>query len=185
MAKDSTRSVKILDLNFRPYIDKKKIKERIKSLAEEINTEEAQNEPIFLVVMTGAFIFASDLLRRIHIDNDIRFIRARSYSGTQSTGVVKLEEDYLLDIKDRNIIIVEDIIDTGITLKFLKEGITKFGAKSIKTCSLLSKTSCHTYPLHINYCGFEIEDKFVVGYGLDYNDKGRNLKNIYQLDVEE
>ncbi|HMP28421.1 MAG TPA: phosphoribosyltransferase family protein, partial [Saprospiraceae bacterium] len=143
------------------------------------------SQSIFLVVMTGAFIFAADLLRRINIDCDIRFIRARSYAGTKSTGIVKLEEDFLMDIQGRNIIIVEDIIDTGITLKFLKDGITKFGAQSIKTCALLSKKSCHTYPLHINYCGFEIEDKFVVGYGLDYNDKGRNLRDIYQLDIEE
>jgi hypoxanthine phosphoribosyltransferase len=185
MSKVKNKRIQILDLQFKPYINRKEIKDRIKSLANEINTEEKGTEPIFLVIMTGAFIFASDLLRRIKVDNDIRFIRARSYSGTKSTGVVKLEEDYLMDIKDRNIIIVEDIIDTGITLKFLKEGITRFGAKSIKTCSLLSKKSCHTYPLHINYCGFEIEDKFVIGFGLDYNDKGRNLRDIYQLDVED
>jgi hypoxanthine phosphoribosyltransferase len=184
MAKDNNQLVQIEDLKFVPYLDRKLIRNRIKEMAAEINEEEKDNEPIFLVVMTGAFIFAADLLRKIKIDCDIRFIRARSYSGTKSTGVVKLEEDYLAEIKDRNIIIVEDIIDTGITLKFLKEGIQKFGSKSIKTCALLSKKVCHTYPIHIDYTGFEIEDKFVVGYGLDYNDKGRHLKNIYQLKVE-
>ena len=184
MAKDNEKMVQIGDLKFVPYIDKNSIKNRVKAMAGEINDTEKNAEPIFLVIMTGAFIFAADLLRRIDINCDIRFIRARSYAGTKSTGIVKLEEDYLAEIKDRNIIIVEDIIDTGITLKFLKEGILKFGAKSIKTCALLAKKECHTYPIHIDYTGFEIEDKFVVGYGLDYNDKGRNLKNIYQLKVD-
>jgi hypoxanthine phosphoribosyltransferase len=181
MIKD--KKVKIHDLTFVPYISRDEIKVRIKQLANDINTQESKSEPIFLVIMTGAFIFASDLLRRIKIDCDIRFVRAKSYSGTKSTGKVNIEEDFLADIHDRNIIIIEDIIDTGTTLKILKEHIQNKGAKNIKTCSLLSKKACHTYPLHINYCGFEIEDKFVVGYGLDYNDKGRNLRDIYQLDT--
>jgi hypoxanthine phosphoribosyltransferase len=177
------KKVKIFDLTFRPYISRESIKERIKQLANDVNNQEAKTEPIFLVIMTGAFIFASDLLRRIKVDCDIRFVRAKSYSGTKSTGKVNIEEDFLADIEGRNIIIVEDIIDTGTTLKILKENIQAKGAATIKTCSLLSKKACHTYPLHINYCGFEIDDKFVVGYGLDYNDKGRNLRDIYQLDV--
>jgi len=169
------------DLTFKPYINAEAIAFKLRDLAEEINTNEANSNPVFLVIMTGAYVFAADLLRQINVDCDIRFVRVKSYIGMESAGELRLEEDFLVNLEGRNIILVEDIVDTGNTVHKLIQYLNKMDVISVKTCTLLSKPSAHRLRVNIDYLGFEIEEQFVIGYGLDYNDKARNLPDIWQL----
>lgn len=169
------------DLLFKPYIDAETIASKLRLLAREINLEEESSKPVFLVIMTGAYVFAADLLRQINIDCDIRFVRVKSYIGMESGGELKLEEDFMSNLAGRNIILVEDIVDTGNTVNRLMQYLNQQDVASTKVCALLSKPSAHNVKIDIAYLGFEIEEQFVIGYGLDYNDKARNLSDIWQL----
>ena len=173
--------IKIEELEFVKMIEAPDIKKRIDSLAEQINSDLTNLNPIFLVVLNGAFIFAADLLRNIKFDCDIAFVDAKSYDGLISTGDVIVNDKNLVKVKNRNIVIIEDIVDTGHTIKVLKNICEHNGASSFKVISFLSKPEAHEHNINVDYVGFEISKLFVVGYGLDYNNKGRNLKHIYLI----
>lgn len=173
--------VQVEDLQFEIYIKEDEIQERIKQIAIELDKSLLDGNPLFLGVLNGSFVFMADLVRACKMDLELKFIRLKSYEGTTSSGTIISEDKHSLDFKDRNVVIVEDIIDSGLTMSWLLEKIFSSGAKSIKVVSLLLKPDSLKHKVQLDYVGFEIPNNFVVGYGLDYNGKGRNLRNIYTL----
>jgi hypoxanthine phosphoribosyltransferase len=160
---------------FKKFISKNKIQNRISQIARQINKDYKNKRVLFLCVLDGSFMFASELYKKINLKSEISFVKIKSYKGTKSTNIndiIGLE----LDLKNKNVIIVEDIVDTGKTITYLLE---KIKCKSIKVATLLSKPDVHS--IKLNYIGFNISNKFVIGYGLDYNGLGRNLPEIYQI----
>lgn len=170
---------------FVPYIAAESIQERIEALANEINEDYKNEEVLFIAVLNGSFMFASDLFKCIQVDASISFIKLASYKGTTSTGrvltAIGLEE--ILEAK--HVVIVEDIVDTGKTLNEFLPYIKRQNPLSIKIASLLTKPSCLQYPIVIDYLGFEIEDKFVVGFGLDFDGLGRNIPELLQIKSQD
>ncbi len=173
--------IQIKDKEFVPFIGKEVIEERIKFLAQQINTSYQDKTPIFIPILNGSFMFAADLLKKINISCELCFIRVSSYENIQSSGSVKQLLGLDKDISDRDVVIVEDIIDTGLTMREIINELNKLKPKSIKIAALLSKPTAHKTPIAIDFIGFEIEDKFVVGYGLDYDGMGRNIEEILVL----
>ena len=151
------------------------IKKRVSEMAKLISEDYKGKKITIVSVLKGAFIFTADLIRSINNETDINFIRAKSYIDTKSSGDVKISDYFDLNLKNKIIIIVEDIIDTGKTLLELKEYFYRMGCKDVKIAVFLDKPSRRTVDISPDYCCFEIEDKFVVGYGLDYNEKYRQL----------
>jgi hypoxanthine phosphoribosyltransferase len=174
--------IQVHDKVFQHYISKEDIENRINELAATINRDYSNKNPLFLGVLNGAFMFAADLFRKITIPAEICFIKLASYKGTKSTGEIHRAIGLDADIKGRDVIILEDIVDTGKTLsEFLPElALQQPGA--VKIAALLYKPDATKFPVTIDYQGFVIPDKFVVGYGLDYDGYVRNLNVIY---VEE
>jgi hypoxanthine phosphoribosyltransferase len=171
--------IKIHDSEFKLYITEEQIRQRIKELSEQINNDYKDKHPVFLLTLKGAIIFAADLMREIEIPIQVETIIAKSYGMEMaSSGEVKLIENPV-NFNDRDIIIIEDIVDTGYTMKSLLERLNKSHPKSIEICTLLFKPKNLEVPLNVKYVGFLIEPLFVVGYGLDYAECGRNLKSIY------
>lgn len=173
--------VHIDDLTFVKYIDVQAIDAKISEIADGIREDYHDKFPMFLVVMNGAFIYAADLIRKLDFPCELNFIRIKSYRGTESTGKVDIFMPPNIDFKDRYVIIVEDIIDTGNTMTAFMPELKRYEPAEIAITSILVKPEAHQHKIDIKYPGFNIPDKFVVGYGLDYNSKGRNLKDIYQL----
>jgi len=172
----------ILDKTFKPYLTQSNIAEAIERIANQINQDYNEKNPLFLAILNGSFIFASDLFKKINIPAEISFIKLASYQGTKSTGNVITAIGLETDLFDRNVIVLEDIIDTGKTLSAFLPQLEHQQPKSLKVCTLLHKKEATKYPITIDYLGFEIPDLFVVGYGLDYNGYGRNLDQIMQID---
>jgi len=162
-------------------ISKEEIDSRVIEIASQISEKYKAEPVIFIVVLNGSFIFASDLIRSTEIDCEVDFIKVASYNGKQSTGKIKFEKDLSSDISGKNVIIIEDIIDSGITINFLKEVIEKKNPKSLKIVTLLLKPEVAKLNFELDWVGFEISPEFVVGYGLDYNQKLRNLNAVYRL----
>ena len=176
--------VRVHDKQFTSYLSENEILEKIKGLADVINRDYADKKPLFIAVLNGSFMFASDLFKQLTIEAEICFIKLASYKGTKSTGHVITAIGLDTEIRGRNVIVVEDIIDTGKTInQFLPQIINQQPA-SLKIAVLLHKPDATLFPVQIDYCCFSIPDKFVVGYGLDYDGLGRNLREIYRL-VEE
>jgi len=176
--------IQVLDKKFQPYIKAEVIKEQIAKLAVDINRDYTDKRPLFIAILNGSFMFASDLFKELSIEAEICFIKLASYKGTKSTGNVITSIGLDEPLKDRHVIIVEDIVDTGKTLsEFLPQLINQQPA-SLKIAALLHKPEALVHPLTIDYLGFNVPNKFLLGYGLDYDGLGRNLKEIYQL-VEE
>ena len=171
--------------NLKEYISEEQILSRIKEIAVEVSKKYLSDPPIFICVLKGSFIFVADLIREIEIDCEIDFIQVSSYSGTSSNQKIDLIKDISLNIKNRNIVIIEDIIDTGITIKFLKEWLNKLEPKSTAIITLLMKPQIANIDFKIDWVGFEIAPEFVVGYGLDFDQKLRNLRGIYILGGNE
>lgn len=167
------------------FINEARLQKRIVEMAREIEKDYEGKEILFLGILKGSLPFLWELSKNIKNDVRFEFIEVSSYEGTESTGKIKINKDITNSIKDKNVVIVEDIIDTGRTLTFLKEYIQEKGAKSIKIATLLSKPSRRIMDLDVNYIGFKIEDKFVVGFGLDYNQKYRNLPFIGYIEENE
>lgn len=172
--------IAIHDKHFESFISKEEIKDTVYRLAKDINRDYYGRSPLMLVALKGAFVFASDLLRRLTPDHDVAFIQYNSYQGTESSSLhIKWQVDE--SVRDRDVIIVEDIIDTGRTLDQVLFDVKKHDPSSVSVVSLLVKPSCvKTKDATIYYKGKYIQDDFVVGYGMDYNGKGRNLKQIYR-----
>ncbi len=171
----------VLDKIFVPFISQENILLKIKEIASVINKEYDGKKPLFIAILNGSFMFAADLFKEITIDAEICFIKLASYKGTQSTGHVITAIGLDANITDRHIIVVEDIIDTGKTLHSFLPQIRNQQPASLKIATLLHKPEATVHPLQIDYCCISIANKFVVGYGLDYNGFGRNNKEIYQL----
>jgi len=174
-------NLKLNDKKFTLFIRQKDIKHRIKQLVKEIETNYDKNEQIIIVgILKGAFIFVSDLVRAINREVIVDFMQVSSYGmSTQSSGNIVIIKDITIDIKNKNVIIVDDILDTGLTLKQVYEHLKTKNPKSIKTCVLLDKKEARKVPFEADFVGFEIPNKFVIGYGLDYAELGRNLPHIY------
>ena len=163
------------------FLSSKKINSRITQLGKILSDDFLNRNPIFLGVMNGSFMFMSDLMKKISIQCEIDFIKIHSYIGKKSTGRIRLLSDNTLDLENRHVVIVEDIIDTGTTAKYLMDILAAANPKSISIVTLLMKSDLTGLNFNIDYIGFEIARGFVVGYGLDYNQKYRNLDSLYHL----
>ncbi len=173
--------MKILDHEFKLYIGSREIEKEIDRIAGDINRDYRGKDPLFIGILNGAFIFAADLIRKITLPSEISFLKVSSYEMMQSSEKIKELIGLDQDIEGRDLIILEDIIDTGLTLKYLLDALSGRGASSIEIASLFLKPESFRGGLDIRYTGFEIPNQFIVGYGLDYNGYGRNLKNVYIL----
>ena len=171
----------VLDKQFTAYLEKETIQIEVERIASELNADYADKNPLFISILNGSFMFASDLFKLIKVPAEICFIKLASYKGTHSTGQVITAIGLDRDIFERDVVIIEDIVDTGKTLTAFLPQLEHQQPRSMKICSLLHKKAATTYPVQIDYLGFEIPDLFVVGYGLDYNGFGRNLNKIMQL----
>jgi hypoxanthine phosphoribosyltransferase len=173
--------IKVHDKFFEPYINRAAIAEKIKSIADQISKDYADKKPLFIAILNGSFIFAADLFKLISIEAEICFIKLASYKGTKSSGQVITAIGLDTDIFRRNVVIIEDIIDTGKTLGEFLPQLQHQQPASLKIVALLHKPEATIYPVSIDYLGFSIPNRFVLGYGLDYNGLGRNIDEIYKL----
>lgn len=175
------KEIQILDKKFTEFIPEKEIQEKIVELAARIDNDFEGREVIFIGILNGAFMFAADLFKRLNLKARISFLKLASYSGTNSSGAVKDLIGCNDDLEGKNVIIIEDIVDTGITLEHIVNSLTGRKPKEIKVAALLIKPEAYRKSIPVDYSGFEIPDNFVVGYGLDYEGYGRNLPSIYTL----
>lgn len=167
---------------FVPLLTEEQIQNRIKELAEQISSEYKSSVPVFIGVLNGSFLFMSDLIRYLTINCEIDFFKLSSYGDAKiSSGNVTLLKELNCEVNDRDIIIVEDIVDTGLSIKYIEELFAEKRPNSMKVVSLLVKPGSLKYNVKIDYIGFKIPDKFVIGYGLDFAQKYRNLRGIYVL----
>jgi hypoxanthine phosphoribosyltransferase len=173
--------ITIKDKTFKPYISEEQILNAVRELASAINRDLADEIPVFLVVLNGSFMFASDLLKGISIPCELSFIKVASYHGTSSAGSVTELIGLTEDLSGRTVVIVEDIVDTGTTIEKLISVLRKKNVKQVRIASALFKPDAYKKEHRIDYPGIEIGNEFVVGYGLDYDGHGRNLKEIYVL----
>jgi hypoxanthine phosphoribosyltransferase len=174
-------SIKVHDKEFISYLSSAEIDEQVARVAAEINRDYTGKKPLFIAILNGAFIFAADLFKYITLEAEICFIKLASYKGVKSTGKVITAIGLDVDLYGREVIIVEDIVDTGKTLSQFLPQLEHHHPASLKIASLLHKPDAMIHPIKIDYLGFTIPDKFVIGYGLDYDGLGRNIKEIYQL----
>ena len=175
--------VKLLDKCFEVMIPAEEIDKAVEKVAEKLNKDYAscQKPPIFVGVLSGASMFLADLVRKTTFDNEITFVQISSYDGTQSTGIVKQKLGIDFDVEGRDLIIVEDIVETGHSINHMLEYIKALNPRSVEICTLFFKPEKYLYDMPIKYCAMEIGNEFIVGYGLDYDQIGRNLKDIYVL----
>lgn len=173
--------IQVKDKKFTSYINEAQIKNRITELGADINKDYENKNPLFIGILNGAFMFAADLFKELTIEAEICFIKLASYKGTKSTGNVITSVGLDEQVNGRHVVIVEDIVDTGKTLYAYLPQLFVQQPASIKIAALLHKPEALEYPLNIDYLGFEVENKFLIGYGLDYDGLGRNLKEIFQL----
>lgn len=169
-------------LTFVPFITRDKIQEQVKRVADEIRADLQGRAPLFICVLNGAFMFAADLIRECRInDSQITFVRYKSYEGTSSTGKVKEVMGLTEDIAGRDVVIIEDIVDTGLTASMMVNDLRKRNPRSIRFATLLHKPVSSKTGFKPDYVAFDIEPKFIIGYGLDLDGKVRNLKDIYVI----
>ena len=174
-------TIQVLDKTFEPYLEEAAIQEKITELAGQLNKDYVGKRPLFLSILNGSFLFTADLFKQITIEAEVSFIKLASYKGTSSTGNVITAIGLDTNVKDRHIVILEDIIDTGKTLHHYLPQLDNMQPASVKIAVLLNKKEALQYPVQVDYSCFDIPNKFVVGYGLDYDGLGRNSKDIYQL----
>ena len=174
-------TIQVLDKEFVTSIPANEIHEKVKDVAKQINSDYEGETPLFLVVLNGAFVFAADLMREISLPSEVSFVKLASYEGTSSTGTVREVIGLNTDITNRPVIIVEDIVESGITMAHMIETLKKQNPKSIDICTMLLKPGKLEVKLNIRYVAMEIPNDFILGYGLDYNGQGRGLKDIYTL----
>jgi len=173
--------IQIDDKDFDLMLEYDQIKKRIRLIGIQLNVDFENRIPVFIGVLNGSFVFLGDLIKEITIASEVTFVKVKSYKGDQSSGIISDEIDISMSLKDRDVIVVEDIVDTGKTLKYILEKIKAHNPASINVCSLLFKPNAVQEEIEeLTYVGFEIPNDFVVGYGLDYNGLGRNFKDIYK-----
>ena len=175
------KTVKVLDKEFGLYIPQEKIEAEIKNVADQISSDMEGMNPLFLVVLNGAFMFASELFKRVTIPCEISFVKLSSYAGTETTNVIRelIGLDHPLD--GRHVVIVEDIVDTGHTMRYTIKKLRDLRAADVRIATLFFKPNSFQYDYPIDYKGMDIGNDFIVGYGLDYDQQGRNLPDIYKI----
>jgi hypoxanthine phosphoribosyltransferase len=173
--------MKVKDLEFREFISAQAVEDKVKALAAKVNEDYLDKTPLILPILNGSFIFASDLVKELTIPCRVSFVKVSSYSGTQSTGQLKTLIGLEESLFNQHILIIEDIVDTGLTLKKILDELRGLGTKSVEVVALLRKTPAREKNIDVKYVGFDIDEEFVLGYGLDYDGFGRNTKQIYQL----
>ena len=176
-------TIKIHDREFVKSIPAEEIAARVKMVAERINKDYAGRRPLLLGVLNGCFMFVSDLMKNLEIECEISFVKFSSYQGAETTGTVKQLVGLAESIEGRDVIVVEDIVDTGLTMHKMLETLASENPASISIASLFLKPARLRVPVEVKYSAFEIPDRFIVGYGLDYDGLGRNLPDVY--DVKE
>jgi adenylate kinase len=176
--------IQILDKKFIKYIDSHKIDDAIEVVAMQLNKDYETDPPLILVTLNGAIIFAADLIKRLHFSSILSCIKISSYQDTQSTGEMKILLGLNEEVKDKRVLIIEDIVDTGKTYQTLVDLLNEKQAKEIRIATLTMKPDAYKLNLPVHYVGMNIPDKFVIGRGLDYNGLGRNLNHIYQIYTE-
>lgn len=174
-------TIKVKDKTFKVSIPEKEILKQVARVGEEINRDFEGQKPVFLAVLNGSFMFAADLMREATLPSEIHFVKLSSYEGTSTTGTVHEVIGLNTDITGRPVIIIEDIVESGLTLSHMMESLKDKNPKSVDICTLFFKPEKLKMPLTIRYCAFEIPNDFIVGYGLDYDGLGRNLRDIYIL----
>lgn len=175
-------SIKIHDKWFKPYLTEAQILERVKAVADRMNEDLKDKNPLFLAVLNGAYIFAADLTRFLNFPMEISFVKLASYQGVTSTGKVKEVIGINEDLEGRTVVIVEDIVDTGRSMKQMLESLGTRNPAEIKVCTLLFKPGKLEEDIKIDYCAMEIPNDFILGYGLDYDQQGRQLRDIYVVE---
>jgi hypoxanthine phosphoribosyltransferase len=173
--------INVHDKSFETYLSEDVIQKRVKEISAAINSEYAGKRPLFICILNGSFMFASDLFKHLTVEAELCFIKLASYKGMKSSGKVVTSIGLEEDLFGKDVIIVEDIVDTGKTLYDFLPKLSHQQPRSMKIATLLHKSEATKHPLQLDYVGFDIPNKFVVGYGLDYDGLGRNLKEIYQL----
>ncbi len=173
--------IQVKEKKFAISIPEARIKAEVKRVADRINADYAGTNPVFLAVLNGSFIFAADLIREITLPCEVSFVRLASYQGVSTTGTIREIMGLNIDVTGRPVIIVEDIVDTGLTMAHMLETLKKHNPSSIDICTLLLKPEKLQVDLDIRYCCLEIPNEFILGYGLDYDGYGRNTKDIYTL----
>jgi hypoxanthine phosphoribosyltransferase len=173
--------IRVHDKEFGPYLGEELIDEKIQAIADAMNRDYADKRPLFIAILNGAFMFASDLFKKISIEAEISFIKLASYKGTKSSGQVITAIGLDTDLHGRHVVIVEDIVDTGKTLSEFLPQLEHQQPASLKIAALLHKPEATVYPISVDYLGFSVPNKFLLGYGLDYDGLGRNIPSIYQL----
>ena len=174
--------VTIEDKTFELSIPEEKILEAVDRCAKAISADYSDKNPIFVIVLNGAFMFGADLVKRVNVPCQIAFTKISSYEGTSTTSIIKEQLPVSENIRGRHVVIVEDIVETGYSMGYLKERLESFEPASVEICALSFKPEkCRIPDLKIKYVGMQLPEAFIVGYGLDYNSKGRNLKDIYSL----
>ena len=166
-------------------LSESEIKKRVKELADTISNDYKDKSPIFIGILNGCYVFMADLLRELSIGVEVDFVKIRSYEGDESTGTIKFRKDISANIDDRHIVVVEDIIDSGFTINFLVNRLKESGPKSVSVASMLYKKKVAKLDFEIDYVGFVIPPEFVVGYGLDYNEKHRNLRDVMVMEPND
>jgi len=175
------QTIQVKDKSFSLFIPEDKILKEVKRIAAQINKDYEGQEPVFLAVLNGSFIFAADLLKEVNLPCEISFVKLASYQGVSTTGEIREVIGLNTDLTGRPVIIVEDIVDTGLTMAYMLEELKKQNPASIDICTLLLKPGKLQVDLDIKYCCLEIPNEFIVGYGLDYDGYGRNTRDIYTL----
>ena len=176
-----SNTIQVKDKTFAVSIPQEKIISEVKRVAAEISRDYAGREPVFLAVLNGSFVFAADLLREISLPCELSLVRLASYQGVSTTGEIREIMGLNIDITGRPVVIVEDIVDTGLTMAHMLETLKKHNPSSVDICTLLLKPGKLQVDLDIRYCCMQIPNDFIVGYGLDYDGFGRNTKDIYTL----
>ncbi len=174
-------TVRVKDKDFVLSVPARRLRDEVRRVAGEISRDYAGRSPLFLPVLNGAFVFASDLLRLVRLECQVSFVKLRSYEGVESAGRVCDLIGVGPEVEGRDVVVVEDIVDTGLTMSHMLESLRRLRPASVAVCSLLVKPGKLRCPLDVRYCALRIPDDFVVGYGLDYDGYGRNLRGIYTI----
>lgn len=179
----TTKTIQVHDKRFKPFILNEEIVRSVKQIADKINNDYADKPiPLFVGVLNGAFMFMGELMKHITIDCEISFVKIASYAGTESTGSIKELIGLNASAENRHVIIVEDIVDTGVSIEHTTNLLKKMDPASVAVCTMLFKPESYTKKIPVDYCAFSIPNRFVVGFGLDYDGLGRNYKDIYEID---